>query len=283
MIQNADDVTAEYAVEALAPSVELAYKPVISVAAKTDLGRVRENNEDKFEFFIPSDPASLATRGMIFLVCDGMGGHAAGQIASELACKTFIDVYLHHPSSEPTVAMSSAVAAANRFVLDNSRAFPDRKGMGTTLSGLVLIQNRAYTVQLGDSRIYRLRDGAITPLTVDHTWVEEALREGIIQPEEAETHPYRHVLLRAIGAEESVNPEITPIDLAVGDVFLLCSDGLTNHVSDETMGSVLSSHGLAEAAWTLVGLALQGGGSDNTTVLLVRVDDILDLSATSAV
>jgi len=283
VIQNAEDVTAEYAVETLAPSVSFLYNPVVSVAAKTDLGRVRENNEDKFEFYIPSEPAVLATRGMVFLVCDGMGGHAAGQIASELACKTFIDVYLHHPASEPETAMLSAVVAANRFVLDNSRAFPDRKGMGTTLSGLVLLQNRAYTVQLGDSRIYRLRGGEISPLTVDHTWVHEALREGVITAEEAENHPYKHVLTRAVGAEPDVRPEICLIDVQEGDVFLLCSDGLTNHVDDPTLGSVLSSHGLAEAAWTLIGHALQGGGSDNTTVLLVRVDQILDLAAESAV
>ena len=278
MIQNADDVTAEYAVETLAPSVELLYKPSVSVAAKTDLGRVRENNEDKFEFYMPADPATLATRGLVFLVCDGMGGHAAGQIASELACKTFIDVYMHHPASEPETAMLSAVVAANRFVLDNSRAFPDRKGMGTTLSGLILIQNRAYTVQLGDSRIYRLRGGDIEALTVDHTWVNEAIREGVLKPEEAENHPYKHVLTRAVGAEPEVHPEINSIDLAPGDLFLLCSDGLTNHVHDESLGEILSSHGLAEAAWTLIGHALQGGGSDNTTVLLVRVDDILDLA-----
>ena len=136
-----EDITAEYTTEQLVPSVKLRFLPKVTVAAKSDLGRVRENNEDKFEFFIAEDETTLASRGQVFLVCDGMGGHAAGQIASELACKTFIDVYLHHPATEPSVAMVSGVQAANRFVVDVGRAVPSRKGMGTTLSGLVLLQD----------------------------------------------------------------------------------------------------------------------------------------------
>src|SRR2546421_10462894 len=119
-----EETTAEYEMGQLVAVAELKVKAKVSVACKTDLGRVRENNEDKFEFYIPEDDATLAARGMIFVVCDGMGGHAAGQIASELACKTFIDVYLHHPASEIEVALRSAVVAANRFVTDVSRAVP---------------------------------------------------------------------------------------------------------------------------------------------------------------
>ncbi|HWD37427.1 MAG TPA: PP2C family serine/threonine-protein phosphatase [Fimbriimonas sp.] len=267
-----EESTAEFTAEQLVPSVELRVRPRVTVAAKTDLGRVRENNEDKYEFFISEDAGQLATRGLIFLVCDGMGGHAAGQIASELACKTFIDVYLHHPSTEPVPAMSSGVVAANRFVMDNSRAFPDRRGMGTTLSGLVLLQDQAYTIQVGDSRVYRLRGDELVQLTHDHTWVEEALRQGVLAPEEADTHPYKHVLTRAIGAEDAVNPEIESHDLQEGDLYLLCSDGLINHVGDFAIGQALRSFSPAEAVWRLIGQALQGGGSDNTTVMVVRVD-----------
>src|SRR5579862_7388755 len=116
-----DEITAEYSTDQIAPAAELHFKPRLTVACKTDLGRVRENNEDKFEYYLPEDEATLAARGYVFLVCDGMGGHAAGQIASELACKTFIDVYLHHPAAEPDVALRAAVTAANRFVTDVSR------------------------------------------------------------------------------------------------------------------------------------------------------------------
>src|SRR4051812_18067221 len=165
-----DEITAEYSTDQIAPGAELRFRPHITVACKTDLGRVRENNEDKYEFYIPEDEPTLATRGQIFLVCDGMGGHAAGQIASELTAKTFIDVYLHHPASDPAVAMSAGVAAANRFVCDVGRAVPARRGMGTTLSGLILLQDQAYTVQVGDSRIYRMRQGELLMMTHDHTW-----------------------------------------------------------------------------------------------------------------
>ena len=216
----------------------------------------------------------LASRGAIYLVCDGMGGHAAGQIASEIACKTFIEVYLHHPASEPSIAIASAVAASNRFVLDNCRTFPDRRGMGTTLSGVILLQDRCYTVQVGDSRIYRLRNGHLNQLTTDHTWVEEALRAGIVTPAEAEDHPYKHVLTRAIGAEQEVRPEIEESALSKGDLFMLCSDGLVNHVDNSEIETILKTGSPSEAAWKLVAAALQGGGSDNTTVLIVRIDAV---------
>ena len=269
-----DEITAEYTTDQLVPSVELRFIPRTTVAAKTDLGRVRENNEDKFEFFISEDEATLASRGQVYLVCDGMGGHAAGQIASELACKTFIDVYLHHPATDPSAAMISGVQAANRFVVDVGRAIPSRKGMGTTLSGLILIQDQAYTVQVGDSRIYRLRQGELLMLTHDHTWVDEAIRAGMIKPEEAETHPYKHVLTRAIGTEGDVRPDVDVHELKPGDTFLLCSDGLINHVADDVIAEVLRTKAPAEAAWLLVGQALLGGGSDNTTVMVVRIDGV---------
>ena len=267
-----EEITAEYAVQELTPSAELRVRTKITVACKTDLGRVRENNEDKFEYYLPEDDVTLATRGLIFLVCDGMGGHAAGQIASELAAKTFIDVYLHHPSEDPAVAMQSAVTAANRFVVDVGRAIPARRGMGTTLSGLILLQDQAYTCQVGDSRVYRLRDDELTMLTHDHTWVDEAIRLGTLTPEEAETHPYKHVLTRAIGTEGDLTADIEPQPLQTGDVYLLCSDGLINHVDDGTIADHLRAYPPSEACWRLVARALAGGGSDNCTVMVVRVD-----------
>lgn len=267
-----DEITAEYTTDQLSAPATLNVRTRVTVACKTDLGRVRENNEDKFEYFIPENEGLLATRGLVFLVCDGMGGHAAGQIASELTAKTFIDVYLNHPASEPTVAMAGAVAAANRFVLDSARAIPSRRGMGTTLSSLLLIQDKAYTVQVGDSRIYRLRAGELAALTHDHTWIEEAVRLGTLTYEEAEHHPYKHVLTRAVGTEGDVTPDIEAHDLKEGDIYLLCSDGVLNHVSDDQIAEIMRTNDPAETAWKLVGQALLGGGSDNTTVLIVRVD-----------
>jgi len=270
-----EDTTAEYASQELAPAAELRVKPVVTVAAKTDLGRVRENNEDKYEFYMPEDDRTIASRGLLFLVCDGMGGHAAGQIASELACKTFIDVYLSHSAADPEVSMQAGIKAANRYVMDVGRSVPGRSGMGTTLSALILVQDQAYTVQVGDSRIYRLRNGELLLLTRDHTYIEEAIRNGVLTPEEAERHPYKHVLTRAIGADDPLVPDIERHDLKAGDLYLLCSDGVMNHVSDDAIGETLRAKAPAEAAWSLVAQALQGGGSDNTTVLIVRIDALV--------
>ena len=273
-----EEITAEYTSDQLSAPVTLRVRPRVSVACKTDLGRVRENNEDKFEYFIPEDDSIVASRGLVFLVCDGMGGHAAGQIASELTAKTFIDVYLNHPATEPQVAMAGAVSAANRFVLDVARAVPSRRGMGTTLSGLIVLQDQIYTVQVGDSRIYRMRAGEMAMLTHDHTYIEEAMRMGIPLEEEA-MNRYKHVLTRAVGTEDAVNPDIEAHDSRAGDIYLLCSDGLLNHVSDDQIADVVRSHSPSEIAWKLVGMALLGGGSDNTTVVVVRIDELEEATA----
>lgn len=269
-----EEITAEYATEELIQTAELKVRPWVTVACKTDLGRVRENNEDKFEYYMAEDIATLASRGLIFEVCDGMGGHAAGQIASELTAKTFIDVYLNHPATEPRQAMRAAVSAANRFVLDVARAVPSRRGMGTTLSALILLQDTAYTVHVGDSRVYRLRDGELQQLTDDHTWIEDAVRTGTMSREEAEQSAYKHVLTRAVGTEDNVPVDVRDHDLKEGDTFLLCSDGLINHVADQGIEDALKMFAPAEACWRLVSQALLLGGSDNCTVMIVRVDTL---------
>lgn len=267
--------TAEFNREELAlEAPPLRVIPKASVACKSDLGRVREHNEDKFEFYVPEEPAIQAARGSVFVVCDGMGGHAAGQIASELACKTFIDVYIHHSSPDQEQAARAAVDAANRFVLDVGRSVPGRGGMGTTLSCVILCQDRALVVHVGDSRIYRLRQGEIAQLSEEHTYVEEQVQQGQMTREEASRSPYAHVLTRAIGVDDKMEPQIEGFDLLEGDVFLLCSDGLTNHVSDEQIADALSRYAPSAAVWKLVAAALVGGGSDNCTALCVRVDDL---------
>ncbi len=267
-----DEITAEFTVPDLVAPVELRVIPRVTVAAKTDLGRVRENNEDKFEYYIPEDSPRLAARGLVFVVCDGMGGHAAGQIASELASKTFIDVYLNHPSTEPATALRAAVSAANRYVFDIASAIASRRGMGTTLSALALVQDKAFVAQVGDSRAYRSRSGELARLTNDHTFVEEMVAKGILTLEQAERHEKRHMLTRAIGVEQNVDVDVFELDLQEGDRFLLCSDGLLNHVGDPDIGRTLADLPPSEATWKLVNQALIDGGSDNCTVMIVRVD-----------
>ncbi|MEI8282080.1 MAG: protein phosphatase 2C domain-containing protein, partial [Armatimonadota bacterium] len=219
-----DEITAEYAVGDLLPPAELKALAKCTVAAKTDLGRVRENNEDKFEFYVPDDEVTLASRGQVFVVCDGMGGHAAGQIASELACKTFIDVYLNHPAIDVKDALVDSVAAANRYVYLVSRSVAARKGMGTTMTSMVLLQNMAYVAQVGDSRAYRLRNGELTQITEDHTYMHEMIRMGVLTPEQAAVHPQKHVITRAIGIDEHVQCDVYEFEIHEGDTFFLCSD-----------------------------------------------------------
>lgn len=269
-----DEITAEYLVPELEAEIELRVIPRVTVAGKTDLGRVRENNEDKYEFFITEDRDRLARRGLVFVVCDGMGGHEAGQIASELACKTFLEVYLNHPGSQPEPALRDAVKAANRYVHDVSLTVPGRRGMGTTLSALCLIQDRAHIAQVGDSRVYRLRSGVVALLTRDHTWVNEVVTSGMMSKEDAEVHPYRHMLTRAIGTEQVVVAELFDYELEVGDTYMICSDGLTNHLDKTDIESILTANAPADAAWELVNRALAEGGSDNCTVIVVRVDSL---------
>jgi protein phosphatase len=267
-----EEITAEFDVATLAPTADLHTRLQVVYGAKTDMGRVRDNNEDKYEFYLPDSDGELATRGLIFIVCDGMGGHEAGQFASELSVKTFIDVYRSHPSVDPVEAARAAVLAANRFVLDVSRAIPARRGMGTTLSALMLVQDKAIVSHVGDSRIYRLRDGQIEQITEDHTWVEETVKAGIMSREDAEMSQYRHAITRAIGSEDALNPDVFAIDLKVGDYFFICSDGVTNHVNPPEIESTLKENGPSAAVWTLVNLALAGGGSDNATGIAVRVE-----------
>ncbi len=269
-----EEITAEYAVADLVAQIDLKFRPFVTIGCKTDMGRVRENNEDKFEYFMPESTSELAAKGLIFIVCDGMGGHEAGQIASEISCKTFIDVYRNHPSADASEAARVAVGAANRFVLDVARAIPSRRGMGTTLTSLMLVQDKAIIAQVGDSRLYRLRDGGCEQITTDHTWVEETVKAGLMPREQAEQHQYRHVITRAIGTDQALQPDIFELPLWTGDVFMLCSDGVTNHVTNPEIERLLRENSPSEAAWKLVGAALAGGGSDNATTIVVRVDDV---------
>lgn len=275
------ETTAEFSREELsAATVPLRCVPKVTVACKTDIGCVRENNEDKFEYYLPESEPLLAVRGLVFVVCDGMGGHAAGQIASEIACKSFLYAYLHHESADPEEAARTAVNHANRFVRDAAISIPERRGMGCTLSALMLVQDRAITAQVGDSRIYRLREEELTQLTAEHTFVEELVQSGLMDRETASRDPRSHVLTRAIGVENTIEPEIASHDLMPKDVFLLCSDGITNLVSDERITEILRLPP-SEAAWTLVNTAIQEGGHDNATAVVVRVDDIVPTDSPS--
>jgi protein phosphatase len=250
-------------------------KLVTALGAKTDLGRIRENNEDKYEFFIPEDEDTLALKGAFYAVADGMGGHAAGQIASELALKTAIKAYYSDSSPILEESLRAAFQTSNALIYDAARAISERAGMGTTMTALVLRGEEAFIAHVGDSRCYRLRGGKLEQLTEDHTWVNEQVKRGLMSQEEAELSPFRNVITRSLGNTPSVDVDILSDELKINDVFLLCSDGLTSEVSDDEIRDVLMKSSPSKAAWDLVELALDHGGRDNCTVLIVAIRDII--------
>lgn len=248
--------------------------PFLRFGAKTDLGNVRENNEDKFDFFEPTDPMVLAERGSVYAVCDGMGGHAAGQIASELALKAFFKTYYDMDLPDIETALHMAIQEANVLVREVAQSVPGRRGMGTTMTAAALCEADAHILHVGDSRCYLVRGDAIEQVTHDHSYVMEQVRQGLMTLEEAQFSPYRNVITRSIGMEQ-LEPDIHRVRLQAGDRLLLCSDGLTTHVCDADIGEVVRTLAPCAAAQRLVEMALAGGGSDNITIMVIHVIDLL--------
>ncbi len=254
----------------------------VKMGAKTDLGRVRDNNEDKFDFFEPEDPAVLAGKGSFYAVADGMGGHSAGQIACELALKTVLSVYYADPSPDKEASLRRAVAEANGLIYDTAQAIPDRQGMGTTLTAAVLCEDTLMIAQVGDSRAYLLRGGSITQVTDDHSWVAEQVRLGTMTLAEAQVSPFRNIITRSVGTAASVEPDIFTQDLQAGDTFVLCSDGLTGHVEPSEIQMIVQDHSPSSAAMLLVETANERGGRDNITALVLSIRALLPYDASAA-
>ena len=230
----------------------------------TDKGRVRAANQD----------AMYADRGL-FVVADGMGGHQGGEVAANLAVRS-----LAGAEHDTTDALRAAVHQANQVVHDTSIARPELHGMGTTLTAIAVVSDERGPhfglANVGDSRIYRQRDGELHQLTYDHSYVAELIRRGDINEQEAANHPYRNMLTRAIGVHADVDVDDWEVEPEAGDRYVLCSDGLTNEVTDAEINAVLRQNpDVSEAARRLVQLANLNGGRDNSTVLIVdvRIDE----------
>jgi serine/threonine protein phosphatase PrpC len=235
--------------------------------ALSDVGRVRRENQDSSGHFPDRK---------VFVVADGMGGHKGGRQASEMAVATISERLIDGPDytmlTERTDRLVDAIRDANRRILERGASDTDLNRMGTTLVALLLEQNEAAIVHVGDSRAYRLRDGELSQLTADHTLVADLLRANEISEAEASSHPYRHVLTRALGAAEDVNADVCRLDVRQGDVYVLCSDGVSGMLSEsEIQAIVLAHHDDSEALCReLIGAANQAGGKDNATVVAVR-------------
>jgi PPM family protein phosphatase len=244
---------------------------IVDQAFRTDTGRQRNANED-----------ALFVRAPIFVVADGMGGAQAGEVASKAAAEAF-DVDL--PDEAPERVLRETITAANRQIHDLARSDPSRAGMGTTITAAIVnAQSEEIGIgHVGDSRAYRLRGGKLERLTRDHSLVEEMRRKGQLTEAQAEDHPQRSIITRALGPEPDVEVDVQTVPAAPGDVFLLCSDGLTTMLDDERIARLLSGATSLEAGVrALIDEANRAGGRDNITALAFRLDDADAPAATPA-
>ena len=234
----------------------------VSVGAKTDVGRIRTGNED-----------SYLTRPPVFVVADGMGGHIAGDVASSTAIET-IAQHLDHASAADPQTLAQLVHEANSAVWSKAQSDASLSGMGTTCTLVYVDEGRAHVAHVGDSRAYRLRGEELERLTEDHTLVARMVKEGRLRPEDAEHHPQRSIITRALGVDSDVSVDLTTVELAEGDRLLLCSDGLTSMIDEPDISAVLRHEPNAQAAAdALVDLANNAGGEDNITVVIIDLRD----------
>jgi len=236
----------------------------LQAAGRTDVGQIRTTNEDAFGYCIDDG---------VFALCDGMGGAAAGEIASRIAVDTLIERLCAAGSQENRrKVLEEAIADANQRVHTRAAKDATLHGMGTTLVALAVGGDRALIGNVGDSRCYLFRHGKLSRQTLDHSLVDEQVRLGQLTQDEADHSPLRNVITRAIGTQTSVSPDISELALRKGDVILLCSDGLTKEVSDEHIAAILAHAGdLDELCASLIGSAKAAGGHDNVTAIVVRI------------
>ncbi len=234
---------------------------VLRYAARSDRGLVRANNED-----------SVYAGARLLALADGMGGHAAGEVASQLVIAALAHLDDDEPGGDLLAKLDAAVRSGNSAIAAQVEMEPDLEGMGTTLTAILFAGNRLGLVHIGDSRGYMFRDGELTQITKDDTFVQTLVDEGRITAEEAHSHPQRSLIMRALTGHE-VEPTLTMREARAGDRYLLCSDGLSDPVSDETIAEALQIPDVADSAYRLIELALRGGGPDNVTVVVADVVD----------
>ena len=226
----------------------------------THVGKVRQNNEDSLIVIEPET----------FVVADGMGGQAAGEIASQLLVETVKNFLSKTPATWDEKILSQAILSANKVILNVARQNPEYQGMGTTATILYLNGGQAYFAHVGDSRLYQLRNNFFKQITEDHSYVETLVRSGDLTPEQARVHPLKNVLTQAVGVIDEIYIDAANFPVEFGDIFLLCTDGLTNMVDDETIAKILQT--AQNPADALIEAALAAGGKDNVSVIVVFVN-----------
>ncbi|MDO4741054.1 MAG: Stp1/IreP family PP2C-type Ser/Thr phosphatase [Eubacteriales bacterium] len=232
---------------------------------RTDIGKSRPVNQDAY--YLPAQGERFAA------VADGMGGHRAGEVASQIAVTEF-SRWLRWAAKPDEDALSHAVAEANHAIYMEAKRDPLKAGMGTTLTAIWMDESDVYLAHLGDSRAYLYRKGALIQLSRDHSLVGEMLEKGVITYKESLTHPQRNYITRALGTGKNVEPDILRLDFQPGDVWLLCTDGLSNNISTYEMAAILAkAEGWQEKLEEMVQLSLERGGKDNITALLVTGEE----------
>jgi protein phosphatase len=248
-------------------------KPGIEAASLTDVGRQRSNNEDSFIYWEPDSDEDFRRKGRLAVIADGMGGYEGGQEASRLAVETVRSVYDNGFAGDPQETLVEAFEAAHQNIQRFAQDHPQFYGMGTTCTALAIVDRQLSFAHVGDSRLYLIRAETITRLTRDHSYVGRLVESGIVRSEDAESHPQRHILTAALGSGREVTPNVPehPFPLEEGDTLLLCTDGLWGLVGDPDLARVVQTNPPAEACLKLVSMALERGGPDNITVLVLRV------------
>jgi len=248
-------------------------KPGIEVAALTDVGRLRANNEDSYSFWEPESENDVRRKGRLAIIADGMGGYEGGQEASRLAVETVRHVYDNYFDGNPRQALLSAFLAAHESIHRYASEHIHFQGMGTTCTAAAVIERQLYFAHVGDSRLYLIRPDSVSRLTRDHSYVGRLVESGIVRSEDAESHPQRHILTAALGSGREVIPDVSDQahTLHIGDTLLLCTDGLWSVVGEHALAPIVCDRSPSDACVALVKLALEKGGPDNITAIILRI------------
>jgi protein phosphatase len=248
-------------------------RPGIELAALTDVGCQRENNEDRYSYWEPASDQQFTLKGRLAIVADGMGGYEGGQEASRIAVQAIEEIYAKAASGDPRSWLLQGFQSAHSRIQEEAGRDLDLHGMGTTCTAIALLGHQLYFAHVGDSRLYLVRDSSLSRLTQDHSYVGRLVQSGAIRAEDAESHPQRHILTAALGAGNTVAPDSPeePLALQAGDVLMLCTDGLWSLLTDADILKAVNGNECEESCRILVETAKQRGGPDNITVELLRL------------
>lgn len=246
----------------------------LNVAQRSDIGRQRQVNEDSMIALLPEDPQVMTRKGALFVVADGMGGQTAGDVASTMAVNLVRDAYYADENDDVDASLLQAMRRANTAIYQASQLqepLPEKNRMGTTCVAAVLIGDTVHVANVGDSRAYIVRGKQLLQISQDHSLVAQQVREGLLTPDQAREHPERNMIYRCLGMSADVEADLFSEAVQEGDLLVLCTDGLSNLVSDEELQEIVQQFGPQESVYHLVDRANEQGGPDNITAIVVRV------------